>query len=37
MLLAVIDHVVVDLVRHDRDIGKLLEAGDQLVDLGSWA
>ncbi len=34
MRLAVIDHVVVDLVRHHADIGKFLQAGDELVDLG---
>ena len=33
MLLAVIDHVVVDLIRHHRDIGKFVQAGNQLVDL----
>ena len=33
MRLAVVGHVIVDLVRHHRDVGKPLEAGDQLVDL----
>ena len=33
MGLAVVDHVVVDLVRHHADVGKFLQAGDQLVDL----
>ncbi len=34
--LAVIDHVVVDLVRHHRHIGKAVETGDELVDLALW-
>jgi hypothetical protein len=34
MRLAVIDHLVVDLVRHDGDIGPLLQPGNELVDFG---
>ena len=31
--LAVIDHVVVDFVRHHRDVGKILQPGNEPVDL----
>ena len=32
--LAVVEHVVVDLVRHDGDVGMAFEPSDELVDLG---
>ena len=33
MPFAVIDHVVVDLVRHHHHVGKIFQAGDELVYL----
>src|ERR1700758_1228050 len=36
MHLAIIEHVVVNLVRHDGDVGKALETSHKLVDFGFW-
>ena len=36
MRLAIIEHVVVNLIRHDGEVGMAHEPGHELVDFGLW-